>query len=117
MSPEEAVALAADVADEGMRRGELPIGAVVLDGDAVIGRAHTGEKGLGRRIVHADPLAMIEADEFLGKGRSAGPLTLAVNLEPCIMCLGAAITLGVRRVWYGLESPDDGGAELLVAAG
>jgi tRNA(adenine34) deaminase len=40
-------------------------------------------------------------------------LTLAVNLEPCLMCMGAAITLGVSRVWFALESPNDGARELV----
>jgi tRNA(adenine34) deaminase len=36
----------------------------------------------------------------------------AVNLEPCVMCLGAAMTLGVREVYYALESPSDGGSAI-----
>lgn len=43
----------------------------------------------------------------------SGPLTLAVNLEPCLMCLGAAVTLGVERVLFALESPNDGAVDLL----
>lgn len=113
MEPEAAVAEAVRVADDGLARGEMPIGAVVFAGEDVIGRAFTQEQSLGRRIVHADLLAMIAADEHRGFDRSAGPLTLAVNLEPCLMCLGAAITLGVERVFYGLASPNDGGVELL----
>ena len=42
-----------------------------------------------------------------------GGLTLAVTVEPCLMWMGAAVTLGVSRVWFALESPDDGAAELL----
>lgn len=113
MKPEEAVALAIEVAEEGMNAGEMPIGAVVLQGNRVIGRGYTQEQKLRRRIVHADLMAMLEADAQLGFKRSAEPLTLAVNLEPCMMCLGAAIALGIERVWFALESPDDGAVELL----
>ncbi|WP_244891392.1 hypothetical protein [Rhodococcus erythropolis] len=42
----------------------------------------------------------MQADEALGFTRASGELTLAVNLEPCLMCMGAAITLGVSRVWF-----------------
>ncbi|MGC9540377.1 deaminase [Streptomyces sp. UG1] len=73
----------------------------------------TQEQALGRRLVHADLLAMIEADQRLGWRRRTGPLTLAVSLEPCLMCLGAAVALGVNQIWYGLESPSDGAAEVL----
>lgn len=113
MSPEQAVALALKVAEEGMALGEMPIGAVVLQGDKVIGRAYTQEHKLRRRVVHADLLAMLEADTKLGLSRSSEPLTLAVSLEPCMMCMGAAITLGIEKVWFALESPNDGAVELL----
>ena len=113
MSPEDAVALALDVAEAGLAAGEMPIGAVVLSGDDVLGRAFTQERARGRRIVHADLLAMQQADEVLGFRRPPEPLVLAVSLEPCLMCLGAAITLGVQRVYYALESPNDGAVDLL----
>jgi tRNA(adenine34) deaminase len=60
--------------------------------------------------VHADLLAMVQADERLGWSRRPHPLRLAVNLEPCVMCLGAAMTSGVAEVCFALESPSDGGA-------
>ena len=113
MEPNEAVALALEIAEEGMKYGEMPIGAVVLQGGNVIGRSHTQERKLHRRIVHADLMAMLEADEKLGFKRSKEPLTLAVNLEPCMMCIGAAITLGIEKIYYALESPNDGAVELL----
>ncbi|OXR41613.1 tRNA-specific adenosine deaminase [Nocardia cerradoensis] len=113
MEPYDAVGLALSVADEGLAAGEMPIGAVVFDDEQILGRAHTQEKALGRRIVHADLLAMQQADEALGFTRPNGILTLAVNLEPCLMCMGAAITLGVRRVWFALPSPNDGAAALV----
>lgn len=68
---------------------------------------------MGRRVVHADLMAMLEADRIIGFTPSTLPLTLVVNLEPCLMCMDAAITLGIDRVWFGLESPNDGAVELL----
>jgi tRNA(adenine34) deaminase len=103
---------AIQVAGEGLAAGELPIGAVVVMGDQVVGRACTQERGRRRRLVHADLLAMIQADEHLGWARRAYPLQLAVTLEPCLMCLGAAMTLGVGQVCYALESPADGAAAI-----
>ncbi|MEO3775637.1 deaminase [Micromonospora sp. B11E3] len=110
MTPVEMVAAALEVAEAGLVAGELPIGAVVVLGEEIVGRAFTQEKSRGRRLVHADLLAMTAADEALGWGRRQGRLRLAVNLEPCVMCLGAAMTLGVSEVYYALESPGDGGA-------
>ncbi|AWS44397.1 deaminase [Streptosporangium sp. 'caverna'] len=112
MTPDKLVGLAIDVAEEGLVAGELPIGAVVVMGDVVVGRSHTQEKGQGRRIAHAELLTMEEADRRLGWEPRSAPLRLAVNLEPCLMCLGAAMALGVSEIYYGLESPGDGAAGL-----
>lgn len=105
---EDFVALALEVSEEGMRAGELPVGAVVVLGEEVIGRAHTQERTQGRRLVHADLLAMEQADRHLGWKSRERPLILAITLEPCLMCLGAAMALGVSQIYYGLEAPDDG---------
>ncbi|HWS34327.1 MAG TPA: deaminase [Actinoplanes sp.] len=110
MNAEELVGLALRVSEVGMRAGELPVGAVVLLGDEVIGRAYTQERAQGRRLVHADLLAMEQADRHLGWRPRDRPLTLAITLEPCLMCLGAAMVLGVSRIVYGLEAPGDGAA-------
>ena len=98
------------VAEDGMAAGEKPIGAVVEMGGDIIASAFTRDVSLGRRLVHADLLALTAADERLGWRERPHPLRLAVNLEPCLMCLGAAMALKVDEVYYGLESPADGGA-------
>jgi tRNA(adenine34) deaminase len=112
VTPDELVGLAIDIAEEGLDAGELPIGAVVVMGDVVISRSYTQEKTLGRRLVHADLLAMEEADRRLGWGHRSAPLLLAVTLEPCLMCVGAAMALGVAVIYYGLEAPSDGAASV-----
>ena len=97
------------LAETGLELGEMPIGAVVvLDGEAV-GEAHTEERTQGRLLVHADLLALDRADR--GAGGRLASATLYVNLEPCVMCLGAAFTTRVGAVVYGLESPTDGASE------
>ncbi len=101
------------VAAEGLAKGELPIGAVVVAEGRVIASAYTQEKSQGRLLVHADLLAIEAADRirpFPGKRRDA---TLYVNLEPCLMCLGAAMTAFIGRVCYGLESPADGAVSMV----
>jgi tRNA(adenine34) deaminase len=112
MTPEELVSLAIDAADDGLAAGELPIGAVVVIGDEILGRSHARERSERRRLVHADLLAMEQADRALIGRRRSGPLRLAVNLEPCLMCLGAAMALVVDEIYFGLEAPSDGAAGL-----
>ena len=58
-------------------------------------------------------MAIQKADEIIGFDKTYQPLTLAVNLEPCLMCMGAAVTLGVQYVYYSLESPNDGAHSLI----
>ena len=109
----EIMRMALAVAREGMERGELPIGAVVsLDGK-VIASAYTQEVAQRRFLVHADLLALEEADRldpFPGRRRDA---VLYVTLEPCLMCLGAAMSFFIGRVVFGLESPSDGATALV----
>jgi tRNA(adenine34) deaminase len=93
-----------------MAAGDLPIGAVVAMGGDIVGRSWAQERSQGRRLVHADLLAMEQADRRLGWTRRPAPVLLAINLEPCLMCLGAAMALGVTEIYYGLESPSDGAA-------
>lgn len=112
MSPDELVLAAIEAAEAGLAAGELPVGAVVVMGDDVVGRAFTQEIAQGRRLVHADLLAMLQADERLGWRKRPHPLRLAVNLEPCVMCFGAAMSLGVREIYFALESPADGASPI-----
>lgn len=101
------------VAAEGLAKGELPIGAVVVVDNTVIAAAHTMERTARRLLVHADFLALDAADRlqpFPGRRRDA---TLFVTLEPCLMCLGAAMSFGVGAISYALESPSDGAVALV----
>ena len=101
------------VAEAALAAGELPIGAVLAVGDEIIARAHTSDVGSRRRLAHAEMLAMADADGILGWDRRSSPLRLATTLEPCVMCLGAAMALRVDELTYGLEAPGDGAHALL----
>ncbi|MFZ6026256.1 MAG: nucleoside deaminase [Chloroflexota bacterium] len=105
---QETLALAA----RALVAGELPIAAlVVLDG-SVIARATTREKQAGRFLVHAEFLALEEADRLRLPVPSRRRVKLFTNLEPCLMCLGAAMSFFIGEIYYGLESPGDGAVAL-----
>jgi tRNA(adenine34) deaminase len=101
---------AIEIAHEGLIAGELPIGAVVVAQGEIVGRAHTGEHRDRRLLVHAELLALDEADKTPGWDRRSS--TLYTTLEPCIMCIGAAATAMVGRVVYAIPSAGDGAARL-----
>ena len=96
------------MAEHGLSAGELPIGAVVVAGGQVVGRAFTQERTQGRLLVHAEFLALDQADRTHAVCRTA--TVLYTTLEPCLMCLGAAATSMVDRVVFALASPGDGAA-------
>ncbi len=97
----------------GLEQGELPISAVVVLNNEIIAAAHTMEKAEGRLLVHADLLALEAADKikpFPGKRRNA---VLYVTGEPCLMCLGAAMSFFLGEIYYGHECPSDGAVALV----
>jgi len=107
-SDEAALAAALTVAREALARGEVPIGAVVLDpSGAVIASAHN-EREVGHDPTgHAEVLALRRAGAALGSWRLDG-CTLAVTLEPCTMCAGALVLARVSRLVFGAWDPKAG---------
>lgn len=101
------------VARQGLDCGEFPIGAVVVLNDQIIASAHTQEVTQGRLLVHADLLALEAADRlspFPGKRRDC---VLYITGEPCLMCLGAAMSFFIGEIVYGHEMPSDGAVSLV----
>ena len=92
----EALALAA----EARAQGEVPVGALVVRGDAVISRAHNRTVCDRDPTAHAEVLAVRAAVKVLGDTRMGG-CTLYVTLEPCAMCAGAIVLARVDRVVFG----------------
>lgn len=87
--------------------GEIPVGAVVADGERVLARAHNRRETEADPCAHAEILALRKAAARLGRWRLQG-LTLYVTLEPCPMCAGAAEMSGLARVVYGARDAQYG---------
>ena len=86
---------------------EIPVGAVVADGERVLARAHNRRETDADPCAHAEILALRKAAAHLGRWRLQG-LTLYVTLEPCPMCAGAAEMSGLARVVYGAKDAQYG---------
>jgi tRNA(adenine34) deaminase len=93
--------------------GEFPIAAVIYNGDELIASAYTTENADGRFLVHAEQKALMEADMKKLPFLTRRGLELYTNLEPCIMCLGTAISSFLGKIYYAVEAPDDGSIELV----
>jgi tRNA(adenine34) deaminase len=100
--------LALDQARLALDAGEVPIGAVVVFGDAVAGRAFNQPIGRRDPTAHAEILAMREAAEAAGNYRLTGA-TLYVTLEPCLMCAGAMVHARIGTLVFGAAEPRTGG--------
>lgn len=91
-------------------RGEVPVGAVLVEGStgAVIARAGNETRQGNDPTAHAEMLAIRRAAAVLGNERLSG-CDLYVTLEPCPMCAGAISFARLRRVYYGADDPKGGG--------
>ena len=93
------------------RRGEVPVGAVVLSATGVPLSA-AGNEVEARRdpSAHAEMLAMRKAAQVTGSTR-LDDCTLVVTLEPCPMCAAAAVHFRVKRIIFGAYDPKGGGVD------
>ena len=96
----------------GLAAGEVPVGAVVVVGDVVVGQAHNAPIGMVDPSAHAEVLALRAAARKLGNYRLPDA-TLFATLEPCTMCCGAVIQARLARVVYGAPDPRAGAIESL----
>ena len=87
--------------------GDVPIGAVVVLGGAVVAQRHNERERLGDPTAHAELLAVRDAAAAIGSWRLDGA-TVVVTLEPCPMCAGALQQARVARVVFGAPDPKAG---------
>ncbi|ADE86235.1 nucleoside deaminase [Rhodobacter capsulatus] len=96
-------------AEAAARRGEVPVGAVIVAPDGrVIARAGNRTRELNDPTAHAEILAIRAACAALGSERLAGH-DLYVTLEPCPMCAAALANARIARLYYGAGDPKSGG--------
>jgi tRNA(adenine34) deaminase len=105
---EQAVRQALGEARHTLPAGDVPIGAVVLDASGrVLGTGYNRREADHDPTAHAEILALRDAAHVLGEWRLEG-CTLAVTLEPCTMCAGAAVLARVERIVFGAYDPKAG---------
>src|SRR2546421_11390603 len=87
---------------------EVPIGAVVVRADKIIGRAYNQVELLKDATAHAEMLALTQAEAAVGDWRLID-CDLYVTKEPCVMCAGALVHVRIRRLIFGCADPRNGG--------
>ncbi len=90
--------------------GEVPVGAVLVQGDRVVAVAANSPRALKDPTAHAEMLAIRAGAIALGVER-LDDCDLYVTLEPCAMCAGAIAHARIRRLFYGASDPKGGAVE------
>lgn len=101
------MAIALREAEQAFEEGEVPVGAVVVFGDKVIGRGYNRTAQLHDATAHAEMIALSAAYNYLGDWRLE-ECELYCTLEPCAMCAGAAVLSRIRRIVFGARDPKFG---------
>ena len=96
------------LASEAESAGDVPVGAVVVAGDEIIGRGRNSPITRIDPTAHAEMLALREAAAAAGNYRLENA-TLYVTLEPCVMCAGALVAARIRRLVFGARDLRFGG--------
>jgi tRNA(adenine34) deaminase len=97
-------------AEKGSSMGEVPVGAVLASPEGqIVAKAYNQPIALGDPTAHAEILAIRKAGLFFRNYR-LNNATLVVTLEPCLMCMGAAIHARIARLVFGTVDPKAGAA-------
>ena len=109
------LAAAIEEAERGLREGGIPIGAVLVHGERILGRGHNRRVQRGSAVLHG------EMDAFENAGRQPAAVyrqcVMYTTLSPCAMCTGAILLYGIPRVVVGENRTFVGEEDLLRARG
>ena len=89
------------IAQKGLSEGEVPIGAVVVYENKVVARGYNRRAKLQLASAHAEMMAIDKACKKFGSWRLPEGCELYVTLEPCPMCMGAALNARVDKIYFG----------------
>jgi len=101
---------ALEEARRALEAGEVPVGAVVVFRDRLVGRGRNRTEEKKLPFEHAEMVALREAAGRLG-ARSLEQCVLYSTVEPCVMCVGAALLARIPRIVFGTREPKTGACE------
>jgi len=100
-------------AQKSLERGEVPVGAVLVSGKKILSRAHNEPIVRNDPTAHAEIIAIRQACRKR-KNYRIPDCELYVTLEPCAMCLGAAVQARIRRIVFGALDPKGGAVKSIM---
>lgn len=111
MEDDQWMTIALEEARAAAAAGDVPVGAIVVADDHILGRGRNRRELDHDPTAHAEIMALREAAQTLGMWRVEA--TLFVTQEPCPMCAGAIVNARVKRLVYGCINPKAGAVETL----
>jgi len=108
--------LALDEARAAGRWGEVPVGAVAVVGEQILGRGANAPIRRSDPTAHAEVIALREAARTTGNYRLVGA-TLYCTVEPCLMCIGATLHARIDRLVFGATDPKVGATAIIESLG
>jgi tRNA(adenine34) deaminase len=102
-------------AGKAARKGEVPVGAVIVRDGKIIARGHNLTEQKQSALTHAEMMALSKATKKLKSWRLNG-CDLYVTLEPCGMCAGAIVLSRIENLFYGAADPKAGVVESIAKA-
>jgi tRNA(adenine34) deaminase len=109
---EKYMQIAIEQAEIARANGDVPIGAVIVYQNQIIGKAYNQREQLKDPTAHAEIIALTQAAAFLETWR-LNDCTIYVTLEPCPMCAGALVLARMKRLVYGCDDPKTGAVKSL----
>jgi len=92
-----------DEAQKAYKCGEMPVGAVVVKNNKIIGKGYNKKEKTKNAIMHAEVIAIKKACKKIKDWRLSD-CTMYVTLEPCVMCMGAIIESRIKKVYCGTKN-------------
>ncbi|MCX7929838.1 MAG: nucleoside deaminase [Chlorobi bacterium] len=109
---EQFMSVALELAHQAARKGEVPVGCVIVAGNVIVGASHNRTEEIRSAIAHAEVGAIADALRRR-QTKWLDDCTLYVTLEPCPMCAGAIVLARISRVVFGAHDPKAGACETL----
>jgi tRNA(adenine34) deaminase len=94
-------------AEKALKIDEVPIGAIIVNEDKIIGRGFNQVESLNDATAHAEILAITSAANTSKNWRLNG-CSIYVTKEPCLMCFGAILNARIEKIYYGMADTDKG---------
>lgn len=107
MTDEQYMQQAIKEAEKAYKEGEVPVGAIIVMNERIIGKGYNQVEKLNDSTAHAEIIALTAAFNFLGN-KYLPEATLYVTIQPCLMCSGALFWSKIGRIVYGAEDEKNG---------